>query len=97
MAEQDGRARVAPGENGLERRSLGLGVRDDLGQAYLDLAQPTGGEVTRVPQTTVTLRGGEASSMLKLVEGLDEHDDVKHVYANFDISEEEMVQAAQAG
>jgi YebC/PmpR family DNA-binding regulatory protein len=59
--------------------------------------QPTGGEVTRVPQTTVTLRGGEASSMLKLFEGLDEHDDVKHVYANFDISEEEMVQAAQAG
>ena len=50
-----------------------------------------------VPQTTVRLAGGDASSMLRLLEGLDEHDDVKHVYANFDISEEEMVQAAQAG
>ncbi len=57
----------------------------------------TSSEVTVVPQTTVSLAGSDASSMLRLFEALDENDDVKHVYANFDISEEEMVQAAQAG
>jgi transcriptional/translational regulatory protein YebC/TACO1 len=35
--------------------------------------------------------------MLKLFEALDDHDDVKQVYANFDISEEEMQKAAGAG
>jgi transcriptional/translational regulatory protein YebC/TACO1 len=35
--------------------------------------------------------------MLKLFEALDDHDDVKQVYANFDISEEEMQQVAGVG
>jgi transcriptional/translational regulatory protein YebC/TACO1 len=35
--------------------------------------------------------------MLKLCEALDEHDDVKQVYANFDISEDEMIQTAAEG
>ena len=69
-------------------------VRSGLAEAGFE---PLSSEVTMVPQTTVRLAGGDASSMLRLLEGLDEHDDVKHVYANFDISEEEMVQAAQAG
>ena len=59
--------------------------------------EPTSAEVVLVPQTTVRLRGAKAARMLRLYEVLDEYDDVKHVYANFDISEEEMVQAAQAG
>ncbi len=54
-------------------------------------------EVSMVPQTTVELSGTEAQTMLKLFEALDEHNDVKHVYANFDISDQEMVRAAQAG
>ena len=42
------------------------------------------------------LTGSAAQQMLKLVEGLEEHDDVQHVYANFDIDEKEMaVMAAQ--
>ncbi len=69
-------------------------VKSGLAEAGFE---PLSSEVTMVPQTTVRLVGGDASSMLRLLEGLDEHDDVKHVYANFDISEEEMVQAAQAG
>ena len=69
-------------------------VKSGLAEAGFE---PLSSEVTMVPQTTVRLAGGDASSLLRLLEGLDEHDDVKHVYANFDISEEEMVQAAQVG
>lgn len=47
-------------------------------------------ELTMLPQTTVKLEGKEAEQMLKLMEGLEEHDDVQKVYANFDIAEEIM-------
>jgi YebC/PmpR family DNA-binding regulatory protein len=45
-------------------------------------------EVTYVPQSTVRLEGREAQQVLRLVEGLEELDDVQHVYANFDIPDE---------
>jgi YebC/PmpR family DNA-binding regulatory protein len=48
------------------------------------------GEVTMVPQSTVRLSGREAEQMLKLMEGLEDSDDVQKVYANFDIADEEM-------
>ncbi|MBS3905500.1 MAG: YebC/PmpR family DNA-binding transcriptional regulator [Syntrophaceae bacterium] len=47
-------------------------------------------EVTMVPQSTVHLTGKEAEQMLKLMEGLEDSDDVQKVYANFDITDEEM-------
>ena len=50
----------------------------------------TYGEVTMVPQTTVRLSGKEAEQMLKLMEGLEDSDDIQKVYANFDIADEEM-------
>ena len=52
--------------------------------------KPTYSEVTMVPQSTVRLTGKEAEQMLKLVEGLEDSDDVQKVYANFDIADEEM-------
>jgi YebC/PmpR family DNA-binding regulatory protein len=45
-------------------------------------------EVTYVPQSTVRLEGKDAQQVLRLVEGLEELDDVQHVYANFDIADE---------
>ena len=42
------------------------------------------------PQTTITLDEDRASALLKLLEVLDENDDVQHVYANFDIPEDVM-------
>ena len=57
---------------------------------------PASGDIAMVPQTTIQLSGKEAQSMLKLMEGLDEHDDVKQVFANFDISEDELLAAAKA-
>jgi YebC/PmpR family DNA-binding regulatory protein len=47
-------------------------------------------EVTMAPQSTVRLTGKEAEQMLKLMEGLEDTDDVQKVYANFDIADEEM-------
>jgi YebC/PmpR family DNA-binding regulatory protein len=47
-------------------------------------------EVTMIPQTMVKLEGKPAENMLKMMERLEDNDDVQNVYANFDISEEEM-------
>ncbi|GHT75016.1 putative transcriptional regulatory protein [Endomicrobiia bacterium] len=47
-------------------------------------------EITMIPQTLIPLEGEDAKCMLKLMDELEEHDDVKNVYANFDISNEEM-------
>jgi YebC/PmpR family DNA-binding regulatory protein len=44
-------------------------------------------EVAMVPQTTIKLEDRPAEQMLKLMEALEEHDDVQQVYANFDIDD----------
>jgi YebC/PmpR family DNA-binding regulatory protein len=51
-------------------------------------------EVTMIPSTTIKVTGGEAKQVLALVEGLEEHDDVQQVYANFDIPDEILEQMA---
>jgi YebC/PmpR family DNA-binding regulatory protein len=53
-------------------------------------------EVSFVPQNTIKLEEKEAEQMLKLMEVLDEHDDIQKVYANFDISDEVMEKVAAA-
>jgi len=45
-------------------------------------------EVTLIPQSYVKLESNDAERMLKLMNALEEHDDVQNVYANFDIPEE---------
>ncbi len=52
--------------------------------------EPALAEVTMDPQTHVKLEGKHAQAMLKMSEALEEHEDVQHVYANFDIEEKEM-------
>ncbi len=47
-------------------------------------------EVTFIPQSTVPLEGKQADQMLKLMDALEDNDDVQNVYANFDIDEEVM-------
>ena len=51
-------------------------------------------EVSLIPQTSVKLEGKNAETMLKLMEMLEDSDDVQKVYANFDISFEEMERLA---
>ena len=45
-------------------------------------------EVTMIPQNTTKLEGKEAETMIKLMDALEDLDDVQKAYANFDISEE---------
>jgi YebC/PmpR family DNA-binding regulatory protein len=47
-------------------------------------------EVTMIPQTMVQLEGKQAESMLKMMDRLEDNDDVQNVYANFDISTEDL-------
>lgn len=55
--------------------------------------EPQVAEVSMVPQTYVKLEGADARQMLKLMEVLEDHDDVQKVHANFDISEADMAAA----
>jgi len=51
---------------------------------------PDSAEVTMIPQSTLKLTGKQAESMLKLMEALEDSDDVQNIYSNFDISAKEM-------
>ena len=55
--------------------------------------EPHVAEVSMVPQNYVKLEGSSAQQMLRLMEAMEDHDDVQKVYANFDIDEAEMAAA----
>jgi YebC/PmpR family DNA-binding regulatory protein len=52
--------------------------------------EPATAQVSMIPQNYVKLEGKPAQQMVRLMEALDEHDDVRHVWSNFDISEKEI-------
>ena len=62
-------------------------VRDAVKALGIEIASA---EVAMIPQNYVKLQGKEAQQMLKLFEAVDDHDDVQHVWANFDIEEKEI-------
>jgi YebC/PmpR family DNA-binding regulatory protein len=62
-------------------------VRDAVKQLGLE---PASAQVSMIPQNYVKLEGKVAQQMLKLMEALDDQDDVQHVWSNFDISEQEI-------
>ncbi|HDZ91442.1 MAG: YebC/PmpR family DNA-binding transcriptional regulator [Deltaproteobacteria bacterium] len=47
-------------------------------------------EVTMIPKNTVKVEGKKTGQMLNLMQALEDHDDVNHVYANFDIPDDVM-------
>ncbi len=51
-------------------------------------------EVTMIPNSTIKVVGGDAKNVLALMEAIEDHEDVQHVYANFDISDEDLNAAA---
>jgi YebC/PmpR family DNA-binding regulatory protein len=55
--------------------------------------EPQVAEIEMVPQNYIRLEGADARQMLKLMEALEDHDDVQKVSANFDISEADMAAA----
>jgi YebC/PmpR family DNA-binding regulatory protein len=60
-------------------------IRDSLKRNTVTALQA---EISMVPQNTVTLTGVHAAQGLKLLESLENHDDVQNVYANVDVEEE---------
>ncbi len=60
-------------------------VRDALKAAGIDLEQA---DLTMVPKNTVELDEGDARKTMKIMDALEDSDDVQEVYANFDIPEE---------
>lgn len=52
--------------------------------------EPASAQVAMVPQNYVKLTGTPANQMLKLMDVLDDHEDVKQVWSNFDIEEKEI-------
>ncbi|MGH9266324.1 MAG: YebC/PmpR family DNA-binding transcriptional regulator, partial [Acidimicrobiales bacterium] len=69
-------------------------LRDTLEAAG---AKVTSAELTMVPTTTIALESeADARKVLRLVDALEEHDDVQAVYANFDIPDN-VLQLVEAG
>ena len=56
--------------------------------------KPASAEVTMIPVNTVRVEGKDAEQVIRLVERLEEHDDVQKVHANFDIPDEVLESAA---
>ncbi len=51
-------------------------------------------EISMIPQNYVKVEGKHAQTMLKLMEALEDHEDIQNVWANFDIDESELEQAS---
>lgn len=45
-------------------------------------------EITLLPKNTIKVEGPDAKKILELVDAIEEHEDVQHVYANFDIPDD---------
>jgi transcriptional/translational regulatory protein YebC/TACO1 len=68
-------------------------VRDAIEKAGIVMA---GAEVTMMPENTVKVAGRPAEQVLKMMEELEDHDDVQSVSSNFDIDDEVMAQFSAA-
>jgi YebC/PmpR family DNA-binding regulatory protein len=66
-------------------------VREAIKKAGIE---PDEAEVKKIADNTIALEGAKAQQLLRLVEVLDDHDDVQSVWDNSDISEKEMEAAA---
>ena len=66
-------------------------VREALEGAGVEIASAT---IAIEPKSTVELKGHDAERLMKLLEALDDQDDVDEVFANFDIPDEELEKLA---
>jgi YebC/PmpR family DNA-binding regulatory protein len=69
-------------------------VRSALEDAGVEIESA---ELSMEPKSTVEVGEGEAPALLRLMDSLEEHDDVDSVHANFDVPEEVLERAAAAG
>ncbi|MSO45811.1 MAG: YebC/PmpR family DNA-binding transcriptional regulator [Acidobacteria bacterium] len=52
--------------------------------------EPANAAITMIPQNYIKLVGKEAQQMVRLMDAIEDHDDVQHVWANFDVEEKEI-------
>ena len=68
----------------------------EVGKALADAGlKPETAEITRLPKNTVDLDADNARKVLKLMERLDDHDDVQNVASNFNIPDEVMAEIGE--
>jgi YebC/PmpR family DNA-binding regulatory protein len=51
-------------------------------------------EISMLPQNYIKLEGHSANTMIRLLEALEDHDDVQHVYSNFDVDTKQLEEVA---
>ena len=68
----------------------------EVGKALADAGvEPEAAQITRLPKNTVDLDADNARKVLKLLERLDDHDDVQNVASNFNIPDEVMAEIGE--
>jgi YebC/PmpR family DNA-binding regulatory protein len=103
VAEEDKLLEIALGagaddmrEDGSNFEILTTPENFDAVRAALESAKivTAASEITMMPQNYVKLEGKHAQTMLKLMESLEDHEDIQNVWANFDIDESELQEAS---
>lgn len=56
--------------------------------------EPENAELAMIPQNYVRVEGKEAEQTIRLLEALEEHEDVQHVWSNFDVDEAQLAKVA---
>jgi len=87
VAEEDGTYQVTTAPDAFEA------VKDALEKAKIGIASAA---VSMVPQNMLSLTGTPAENTLKLLDELEDHDDVQEVASNIDISQEELERLSAA-
>jgi len=57
--------------------------------------QTQSAEITKIPGTNIKVDAGVGAKVLRLIDAFEDHDDVQHVYSNFDTSDEVMAALSQ--
>src|SRR6202521_3687743 len=84
-AIEAGAADVVSGESGHEIYAAQDTLREVAKALEARFGEPRKAALTWKPQNTVALDDEQGEKVLKLMESLEDHDDVQHVYANFEV------------
>ena len=67
------------------------GVLNAIKTANLEVVHS---EVGMIPQNYIKLEGAAANQMIRLLEAIEDHDDVQNVYSNFDVDQKQLEEVA---
>ena len=85
-----------PGDEDNEGEHVIYTAREDLMEVVGNLSEkfedPSSAKLSWKPQNLIEVTGDKVGSLMKMMEMLEDSDDVQNVYANFDISDEDMAQ-----